>query len=58
MKEHIDLDVAPILTNMSTIEAMGNKLFELLKETVNGGLTKAEQLGFGEFAINRIGPTL
>ncbi len=58
MREHIDLNVAPTLLLKASIESMGNKLLNLLIDVANGTLTKAERLGYREFAINRIGPTL
>ncbi len=58
MKPHIDINAGAILKGRDTIEGVGQKILRLLLAVANGKKTKAERLGHGEFAINRIGETL
>ncbi len=57
MKSHIDIDAGLILKGRGTIEGVGERIFRLLVEVASGKRTKAERLGHGELAINRIGVT-
>lgn len=50
---HIDIDASKILTENKSIENIANQMWEKLKATCNGELTKAEQLGFEDIAIWR-----
>lgn len=54
MKEHIDLDVAPILQGDMTIDQAGDALIELIVRTANGRLTAAEALGHREFVMTKL----
>ncbi len=53
MKDNIDFDASPVLFGEKTTEELGNELWDILFETVNGKQTKAEELGFMETAIMR-----
>lgn len=57
MEDNIDLDLSPILSGKETIEKAGERIFDEIKEVVNGKLTKSESLGHREFGIYRIGST-
>jgi (2R)-sulfolactate sulfo-lyase subunit beta len=54
MGEHIDLDVAGILTRDLTIDAAGNALIDMILRTANGRLTAAEALGHREFSMTKL----
>ncbi len=54
MKEHIDLDVAPILQGEMTLDQAGDALIEMVVRTANGRLTAAEALGHREFVMTKL----
>jgi (2R)-sulfolactate sulfo-lyase subunit beta len=54
MKEHIDLDVAPILQGEMTIDQAGDALLDMIVRTANGRLTAAEALGHREFVMTKL----
>ncbi|MCL5263210.1 MAG: UxaA family hydrolase [Acidobacteria bacterium] len=54
MKEHIDLDVSPILQGQMTLDQAGNALIEMIVRTANGRLTAAEALGHREFVMTKL----
>jgi altronate dehydratase large subunit len=58
MQDNIDLDAGPIVTGEATVLQIGQRIFAEMIEVASGRLTKAEILGFNDFAINRIGPTM
>ncbi|MCL5256505.1 MAG: UxaA family hydrolase [Chloroflexi bacterium] len=57
MSEDIDVNAGTIVSGEETIAAVGERLWQELLAVVQGKLTKAEEHGFGEFVINRIGPS-
>jgi (2R)-sulfolactate sulfo-lyase subunit beta len=54
MKEHIDLDVSPILQGAMTLDQAGDALIEMIVRTANGRLTAAEALGHREFVMTKL----
>lgn len=54
MKEHIDLDVCPILQGEMTLDQAGDALIEMIVRTANGRLTAAEALGHREFVMTKL----
>jgi (2R)-sulfolactate sulfo-lyase subunit beta len=54
MKEHIDLDVSPVLQGEMTIDQAGDALIEMIVRTANGRLTAAEALGHREFVMTKL----
>jgi altronate dehydratase large subunit len=58
MIDNMDLDAGPIVTGEKTVEQVGQKIFDEMIEVASGKLCKAEILGFNDFAIQRIGPTM
>lgn len=54
MKEHIDLDVAPILQGEMTLDQAGDALIDMIVRTANGRLTAAEALGHREFVMTKL----
>lgn len=51
MKDNIDIDTSPVIEGASTLEEMGEEIFEELVQVCNGKMTKAESYGYDEFAI-------
>jgi len=58
MIDNMDLDAGPIVTGEETVEQVGQRIFDDMIEVASGKLCKAEILGFNDFAIHRIGPTM
>jgi hypothetical protein len=58
MNDNIDLDAGPIVTGDETVADVGRRIFAEMLAVASGKLAKAEILGFNDFAINRIGPTM
>lgn len=58
MADNIDVDVSGVLSDVESLEAAGDRLFEELLATCSGRPTAAERLGHREFAIHRRNPTL
>jgi (2R)-sulfolactate sulfo-lyase subunit beta len=54
MTEHIDLDVSGILRREMNLDQAGDKLLDVMMETVNGRLTNAEALKHQEFVMTRL----
>ena len=54
MAEHIDLDVSGLLRREYTLEEAGNRLYEVMKRTINGRYTCAESLGHREFVLTKL----
>ena len=57
MKETIDINAGKIIDGFCTVQDIGKEIFNEIIEVCNGKMTKAEQLGCGEFAIYRDSPT-
>ncbi|MDR1742160.1 MAG: UxaA family hydrolase [Synergistaceae bacterium] len=57
MRDNMDVDAGSIISGSRSIPEVGDALFEELLRVANGKSTKSEDLGYGSFAINRIGPT-
>ncbi|TFG18138.1 MAG: altronate dehydratase [Promethearchaeota archaeon] len=53
MASNIDVDASKIITENKDIKVIADTLWRKLKETCNGGKTKAEILGFEDIAIWR-----
>ena len=58
MRSHVDLSAGGVLSGRETVEKVGARLLARVLEVAGGRRTKAERLGHGEFAINRIGITI
>jgi (2R)-sulfolactate sulfo-lyase subunit beta len=54
MKEHIDVDVSPILQGEMTLDQAGDLLIDMIVRTANGRLTAAEALGHREFVMTKL----
>jgi altronate dehydratase large subunit len=58
MNDNLDLDAGPIVDGRETVDQVGRRIFQEILDVASGKLTKAESLGFNDFAIYRIGPTM
>lgn len=58
MNDNIDLDAGTIVVGQESVAQVGRRIFEEILAVASGKQTKAETLGFNDFAINRIGPTM
>lgn len=58
MIENMDVDAGTIITGDETVAQVGQRLFDEMLAVASGKQTKAEILGFNDFAIRRIGPTM
>jgi (2R)-sulfolactate sulfo-lyase subunit beta len=54
MRDHIDLDVAPILQGEMTLDQAGDALIDMIVRTANGRFTAAEALGHREFVMTKL----
>jgi altronate dehydratase large subunit len=57
MRDNMDINAGEIVDGKKSIRDVGKEIFDEIIAACNGKKTKAEVLGFGSFAINRIGPT-
>jgi altronate dehydratase large subunit len=58
MNDNLDLDAGPIVDGKETVDQVGRRIFKEILEVASGKQTKAEILGFNDFAIYRFGPTM
>jgi altronate dehydratase large subunit len=54
MQDNIDINAGVIIDGICSVQDVGRDMFREIIEVSNGKLTKAEQLGFGDFSITRI----
>lgn len=53
MRDNIDFDASPVIYGPETMEELTEKLFDLVIDTANGKLARAEALGYIEIACMR-----
>jgi altronate dehydratase large subunit len=58
MRDNMDMNVGTIITGEESVQEAGKRLFAEILRVASGKLTKTEILGFNDFAIRRIGPTI
>lgn len=58
MNDNIDLDAGPIVSGTATVPQMGGLIMAEILEVASGKQSKSEILGFNDFAIKRIGPSM
>ena len=58
MKDNMDMNAGTILTGAESVREVGERIFAELLQVASGKLTRAEVLGFNDFAIRRIGPSM
>jgi len=58
MNDNIDINAGTVITGEENVEQVGRRIFAEMLDVASGKLAKAEILGFNDFAIRRIGPTM
>lgn len=58
MNDNIDLDAGPIVSGTATVAQVGGLIMAEMLEVASGKQSKSEILGFNDFAIKRIGPSM
>ena len=60
LSEDMDINCGLVVDGEATIEAMGERIFDVILATASGNLTKSEELGFGddEFVPWTLGATM
>jgi altronate dehydratase large subunit len=58
MKDNMDMNAGTVITGDESVEDVGKRIFAELLQVASGKIPKAEMLGFNDFAIRRIGPTI
>lgn len=58
MNDNLDLNAGTVITGQESVDEVGRRLFAEMLAVASGKLTKSEILGFNDFAIKRIGPTM
>jgi len=58
MKDNIDVNAGTIIDGSESIEEVGLRIYEEILAVASGKQTKTEKLGFVEFGISRVGPTI
>lgn len=58
MNDNMDINAGTIVTGDETVAQVGERIFREMLEVASGKLGKAEVLGFNDFAIKRIGPSM
>ena len=58
MNDNIDLDAGPIVSGTATVPEVGRLIMDEMLEVASGKQSKSEILGFNDFAIKRIGPSM
>lgn len=54
MKENIDFDASPVLSHEMSMDEKGQELFDMVMDTANGSITRAEVFGHDElFCVTR-----
>ena len=54
MRENIDFDTSSVILGEDTVESKGEELLKEVIRVADGKVTKAEALGFNDFAISRV----
>ncbi len=58
MNDNLDFNAGTIITGRESVDEVGRRLYAEMLAVADGKLTKAESLGFNDFAVRRIGPTM
>jgi altronate dehydratase large subunit len=58
MKDNMDMDAGTVVTGAESVREVGERIFAELLQVASGRASRAEILGFNDFAIRRIGPSL
>ena len=54
MEDNMDVDLSPIIRGERTYKEMGRELLNIVHDTANGKLTKAETYGFSDIAVDHV----
>jgi altronate dehydratase large subunit len=58
MKDNMDMNAGTIITGHESIREVGRRIFTEVVQVASGKQVRAESLGFNDFAIKRIGPSM
>lgn len=58
MQDNMDIDAGTVISGLESVEQVGRRIFGELLAAASGKQAKAEALGFNDFAIRRIGPSI
>jgi len=58
MQDNMDINAGTVITGQETVKQVGQRIFDEMLIMASGKLAKAEILGFNDFALYRIGPTI
>ena len=58
MKDNMDVNAGTIITGDESVQQVGRRIYQEMMLVASGKLPKAEILGFNDFAIKRIGPSM
>jgi len=58
MKDNMDVNAGTIITGDESVQQVGRRIYQEMLQVASGKYPKAEILGFNDFAIKRIGPSL
>jgi altronate dehydratase large subunit len=54
MNDNMDFDASPVIAGSATIDELGDRLLDLVVDTINGIRSKAEILGFNDMSMARL----
>ncbi|MDR3592005.1 MAG: UxaA family hydrolase [Negativicutes bacterium] len=58
MADNIDINAGTVITGDEIVQEVGRRIFTEMLSVASGKMVKAEILGFNDFAVQRIGPTI
>ena len=58
MKDNMDVNAGTIMTGDESVQQVGRRIYQEMLQVASGKYPRAEILGFNDFAIKRIGPSL
>lgn len=58
MRDNMDMNAGTIISGNESIQQVGKRIFAEIVQVASGKLVRAEILGFNDFAIKRIGPSM
>ena len=58
MKDNMDVNAGTIITGDESVQQVGRRIYQEMLQVASGKYPRAEILGFNDFAIKRIGPSL
>ncbi|HUH66832.1 MAG TPA: UxaA family hydrolase [Syntrophales bacterium] len=58
MKDNMDMNAGTIVSGEESIQQVGRRIYQEVIQVASGKLVRAEVLGFNDFAIKRIGPSM